>query len=140
VHLPQGATGQPEVVAQVDTADAERALEVLDLLPLPLRLDAGDEPISRITAHGYLFGNSAAYDGRAPSGARTLRDDPAFSKAVPNRDQASLIGYLNIASIMDADESISAKDRADWKHLGAVGLSWTPRSEGNSLTIRVTTR
>ncbi|MEO6501000.1 MAG: DUF3352 domain-containing protein [Jatrophihabitantaceae bacterium] len=139
LRLPQGASGDPQIAAQVTTDDPDRALEVLDSLGLPFGF-APDSLHTQKTADGYLLSNSASYDPRAPAGVPTLGADPAFQKAVPDRANAGLIGYLNLGGMLDADEHASAKDKADWKHVGSLGLSVVPTSDGSRINFRLTTR
>lgn len=139
LRLPQGSGGDPEIAAQVTTGDADRAMELLDSLGLPFGFSP-DGLHTRATADGYLLSTSAGYDPKAPAGARTLGEDPAYQKAVPDRADAGLIGYLNLGAILDSDKHASAKDKADWKHVGALGLSVVPTSDGSRINFRLTTR
>lgn len=139
LRLPQGADGDPEIAAQVSTDDADRAMELLDTLGLPFGFPP-DSLRTQATADGYLLSNSDRYDPRAPAGARTLGADPAYQKAVPDRADAGLIGYLNLGKIIDSDQHASAKEKADWKHVGALGLSVVPTPDGTRINFRFTTR
>jgi hypothetical protein len=51
-----------------------------------------------------------------------------------------MIAYVNLGSILDSDPDASAKDKADWKHLGAFGMSIVATSDGTRMTLRLTTR
>ncbi|MEO7259778.1 MAG: DUF3352 domain-containing protein [Jatrophihabitantaceae bacterium] len=139
LRLPQGANGDPEIAAQISTSGADRAIQLMDSLGRPFGF-AADSLHAQLTADGYLVSNSLGYDPRAAAGARTLGADPAFQKAVPDSAKAGMIGYLNLGSILDSDSSASAKEKADWKHVGAVGLSVVPTSDGSRVTLRLTTR
>jgi hypothetical protein len=138
-RLPEGADGDPEIAAQISTTGADRALQLLDSLGAPFGLPA-DSLHAQRTADGYLLSNSASYDPRARPGVRTLGADPTFQKAVPDSAGASLIAYVNLGGILDSDPQVSTKEKADWKHLGAFGMSVVPTSDGTRMTIRVTTR
>jgi Protein of unknown function (DUF3352) len=138
-RLPHGVDADPEVAAQISTTGGGRAMQLLDSLGAPFGLPPGSLHTQR-TASGYLLSNSASYDPRARPGARTLGADPAFSKAVPDSAGASLIGYVNLARILDSDPEASSKDKADWKHLGALGMSAVPTPDGTRIVIRLTTR
>ncbi|MBV9823775.1 MAG: DUF3352 domain-containing protein [Actinobacteria bacterium] len=138
MRLP-GGSADPQFAAQVKTDQAAHALQLLDSLARPFGLPP-DELHARSTSGGYLISTSADYDPRAASGARKLGDDPAFQKAVPNRANAGLIGYANLGRILDEDPETSAQDKADWKHLGSLGMSVVPTSDGGRVTIRLTTR
>jgi hypothetical protein len=138
-RLPHGVDGNPEVAAQISTTGADRAMRLLDALGEPFGLPPGSLH-SRRTTDGYLLSNSASYDPRARAGARTLGADPAFTKAVPDSTDASLLGYVNLGGILDSDPEASAKDKADWKHLGALGLSMVPTPDGTRMVLRLTTR
>ena len=134
-----GVAGDPEVAAQVSTAGADRALDLLDSLGAPFGLPS-DSLHAQRTADGYLLSTSASYDPRPRPGVRTLAEDPTFQKAVPDRANAGLVAYVNLGSILDSDPDVSAKDKADWKHLGAVGMTVSPTSDGTRMTLRLTTR
>ncbi|HEX8305575.1 MAG TPA: DUF3352 domain-containing protein [Jatrophihabitans sp.] len=139
LRLPHGASAEPEIAAQVATDDANRAGQLLDSLAQPFGFLTEDlHP--QITGDGYLVSTSPGYDPRARPGARTLGDDPAFQKAVPDSAGASMIAYVNFGGILDSDPGASAKDKADWKHLGAFGMSVVPTSDGTRMTMRLTTR
>jgi len=138
-RLPKGADGDPEIAAQVSTTDADRAVRLVGSVVAPFGLPA-DSVHAQRTADGYLVSNSASYDPRARPGAGTLGADPTFQKAVPGSAGASLIAYVNLGGILDSDPQASAKDKADWKHLGAFGMSVVPTSDGTRMTIRLTTR
>lgn len=139
VRLPQGADGDPEIAAQVTTDDGDRAMELLDTVGLPFGFPP-DSLRTQATADGYLLSTSDRYDPRAPTGARTLGADPAYQKAVPDRADAGLIGYLNLGRILDSDRHASAKEKADWKHVGSLGLSVVPTPDGSRINFRFTTR
>ena len=138
-RLPRGFSGDPEIAAQITTSGGDRAITLLDSLGAAFGLPP-DSLHAQRTAAGYLLSNSAGYDPRTGPGVRTLGDDPAFQKAVPDRAGAGLIGYVNIGSILDSDPHVSAKDKSDWKHLGAFGISVVPTSDGARTTFRLTTR
>ncbi len=139
LRLPQGSSGDPEIAAQVTTDGADRAMRLLDSLGQPFGFPPGSLH-TQATADGYLLSNSAGYDPRATAGAPTLGTDPAFQQAVPDRADAGLIGYLDLGGILDSDRHASAKDKADWKHVGALGLSVVPTSDGSRINFRLTTR
>ena len=139
LRLPQGSSGDPEIAAQVTTDDADRAMRMVDSLGRPFGFPT-DSLHTRATPDGYLLSNSAGYDPRSTAGAATLGADPAFQKAVPDRADAGLIGYLNLGAILDSDKHASAKEKADWKHVGALGLSVVPTSDGSRINFRLTTR
>ena len=139
LRLPHGASGEPEVAAQVATKDANRAGQLLNSLAGPFGFRAEDLHV-QLTGDGYMVSTSSSYDPRARPGARTLGDDPTFQKAVPDSAGAGLIGYVNLGRILDSDPEASAKDKADWKHLGAFGMSMVPTSDGARMTLRLTTR
>ncbi|MDQ1721786.1 MAG: hypothetical protein QOI26_1520 [Pseudonocardiales bacterium] len=139
VNLPHGASGEPEIAAQVSTSGAARATQLIDMLSRSF-LFSSDSVHTQRTTDGYLLSNSPSYDPRARAGAPTLGDDPAFRKAVPHAASASLIGYLNLGSILDSDQQVSAKQKTDYKHVGSLGLSMTPTPDGSTITVRLTTR
>ncbi len=139
VRFQHGLTAEPEFAAQVRTSGADRALQLLGTLGEPFGFSS-ENLHPRRTADGYLISTSAGYDPRPPAGTRTLGDDPAFQKAVPDRAQAGLIGYVNLGAILDSDPEASAQDKADWKHIGSVGLAAVPTSDGSRLVLRFTTR
>ena len=138
-RLPRGTGGDPEIAAQITTNGADRAIRLLDSLGAAFGLPP-DSLHAQRTAAGYLLSNSTRYDPRAPAGVRTLGDDPTFQKAVPDRAEAGLIGYVDLGRILDADPHVTAKDKSDWKHLGAFGISVVPTSDGTRTTLRLTTR
>jgi hypothetical protein len=138
-RFPRGTGGAPDVAAQVSTTGANRAVQLLDSLGQPFGFSSEDLHPRR-TADGYLVSTSPGYDPRPAAGTGTLGDDPAFRKAVPDRAQAGLIGYVNFGSLLDADPGTSAKDKADWKHVGSLGLSVVTTSDGGRMTLRFTTR
>ncbi len=139
MQVPATGTGDAHVAAQVSTTDPQRAMEVIDMLRKRLQLGPDKLRATR-TAHGYTVSNSPSYDGKAGPGSTPLGDDPTFKKAVVDSAKASLVGYLNVGRIIDSDPTVSATDKADWKHVGAIGLSVTPTPDGNAMTIRMTTR
>jgi hypothetical protein len=138
-RLNQGASGDPDIAAQISTREADRAMGLLDALGRPFGFPE-DSLHAQRTADGYLVSTSPGYDPRAAAGVPTLGADPAFQKAVPDSARAGLIGYVNIGAILDSDRHVSAKDKADWKHAGLLGLSVTPTSDGSRITLRLTTR
>ena len=138
LRMPPGG-GDPQVAAQVSTDRAARALQLLDTLGEPFGFPS-ENLHPRQTPGGYLISTSADYDPRAAAGAKKLGDDPNFQKAVPNRDHAGMIGYVNIGTILDTDPNTSAQDKADWKHLGALGMSVVATPDGGRMTFRLTTR
>ena len=138
-RLSHGVAGDPEVAAQVSTTGADRALDLLDSLGAPFGMPAGSLHAQR-TADGYLLSTSASYDPRPRPGVRTLAEDAAFQKAVPDHANAGLVAYVNLGSILDSDPDASPKDKADWKHLGAVGMTVAPTSDGTRMNLRLTTR
>jgi hypothetical protein len=138
-RFPNGPDDDPDIAAQISTTGADRALQLLDSLGASFGVPP-DTLHSQRTADGYLLSNSESYDPRPRPGVRTLGDDPAFKKAVPDSAQAGLIGYVNLGRILDSDPETTAKEKSDWKHLGALGLSVVPTSDGSRTTIRLTTR
>ena len=59
-----------------------------------------------------------------------------FRSAVPDAEHASVVGYVDIAGMVDRfGADLSASDRATLAHLSAVGLSVT--TEGDTLSYRV---
>jgi hypothetical protein len=134
-----GLGEDPEVAAQISTTGADRAMQLLDSLGESFGLPADGLHPQR-TADGYLLSTSESYDPRARPGVRTVGEDPTFQKAVPDRAQAGLIAYVNLGKILDSDPEVSAKDKADWKHLGAFGMSVVPTSDGTRMIMRLTTR
>ncbi|MDQ1743232.1 MAG: hypothetical protein QOE23_1571, partial [Pseudonocardiales bacterium] len=139
VKFPHGMTADPAIAAQVSTSGADRALQLLGSLGEPFGFSS-ETLHPRRTADGYLISTSPDYDPRPTAGTPTLGDDPAFQKAVPDRAQASLIGYVNLGALLDSDPETSAKDKADWKHVGSLGLSAVTTSDGGRMTLRFTTR
>jgi hypothetical protein len=131
--------GDPEFAAQVSTDKAARALQLLDSLGRPFGFPT-ESLHARLTSGGYLISTSPGYDPRPAPGARPLGNDPAFQKAVPDRAKAGLIGYVDLGGILDTEPSLSAQDKADWKHAGALGLSIVATSDGGRMTFRFTTR
>jgi Protein of unknown function (DUF3352) len=141
VHLPHGTSGEPDVAVQVSTSGAGRAKQLIDELSQqpPLDFFTGNLHAS-LTSGGYLVSTNPGYQPQARPGSLALGDDPAFVKAVPNSAKAGLIGYVNIGSLLDSDPQASAKDRADWKHVGSLGLSSIPGPDGDRILLRLTTR
>ncbi|HST47964.1 DUF3352 domain-containing protein [Jatrophihabitans sp.] len=138
-RLRSGGTGDPEIAAQVSTAQADRAMQLLDTLGEPFGFPSESLHARKIPG-GYQVSTSPDYDPRPGPGVRTLGNDPTFQKAVPDRANATLIGYLNLGQILDADPSTSPQEKADWKHVGALGLSMVATSDGSRMTFRFTTR
>jgi hypothetical protein len=138
VRFSQGSSEDPEIAAQVSTDDAGRALHLMDSLGRPFGFS--DVLHSQRTADGYLVSTSAGYDPRVVAGGPTLGADPAFSKAVPASAEAGLVGYVNLGAMLDSDRRASAKVKADWKHVGSIGLSVVPTSDGSRINLRLTTR
>lgn len=141
VSLPHGTAGDPDVAVQASTGAAGRAMQLIDELGQqpPLSLFAGSLHATP-TARGYQVSTDPSYQPQAGPGSLPLGDDPAFVRAVPNRKQAGLIGYVNIGRLLDSDQQVSAKDRADWKHAGSLGLSVSPTPDGSLVLLRLTTR
>lgn len=139
VQFPHGVAADPAIAAQVVTSEADRALQLLDSIGEPFGFSSQNLHPRR-TADGYLISTTSDYDPRPAAGSRTLGDDPAFAKAVPDRARAGVIGYVNLGALLDSDPDTSAKDKADWKHVGSLGLSVVPTSDGSRMTLRFTTR
>ena len=91
---------------------------------------------------GYVVaGDQATLDALAADGG--LADTPALRAAVVDRDAASAIGYVNLASVVDqlvAQGGTHAEEAATFSAVEALGFSVTGTDEGSRFVLRITTR
>ncbi len=132
-----GDVENPGFGARVATDDPERAIEVIDRLAnepefgLPVR----PEPVEG----GYLL-TSNPYVGQTLTADGGLGDTDAFQAAVPAAEDATAVGFANLATIIEQIPESDGFRRDDYAALDAVGFSSTPTDEGSRFVLRITTR
>ncbi len=134
-----GDLENPGVGARVATDDPERAIDVLGRLAEnpDLGLPFTPSPVDG----GYVVGSDpAVIDGLTADGG--LGDTEEFQAAVPGADDATAVGFVDLATILEqvpdsGDEGFQPSDLAA---LEAVGFSAAPTDEGSRFVLRITTR
>jgi len=135
-----GDLERPQFGARVVTDDPEGAARLLDVviddpqLGLPAVYDTVDG--------GYVVGSDdAALDLLSGNGG--LGDTPAFRSAVADAEEASAIGYVDLAAVIEQARDQggeTAEQAARFSALEALGLSGTSTDEGGRFVLRITTR
>ena len=127
------ADALPSGALHVTTDKGTRAVEVLDdLLP-----QLGQDVKASKTADGYQLTLPSSAQAAFGKPTRTLASTPAFTKAVPDAGTAAAVVYVNIGDLVDRYGD--AKDKKDYAHVGAFGMS-AKGGPDSSFTVRITTR
>jgi hypothetical protein len=132
-----GDLAEPQVGVRADTDDPARATEVLDALvqqfelPVPL--------VPQQVEGGYVLATDEATAGAlADDGG--LGDSERFRAAVGSTDEASAVGYVDLAAIIDQLRADGNADADRVAPLDTLGFTSTPTDEGSRFVLRVTTR
>ena len=126
--------GMPSLALMVGTASADKGMNLAHRL-------LGKSAHVVKTHSGYLVTNRTGYaDQLTGPHAATLGSTPAFKLAVPDAANATALGYVNLARLIAGVPGASAKDKADWKNLSALGLSAHTTRDGGTFTLRLTTK
>jgi hypothetical protein len=133
-HVP----GQPAFGVRAVTDDAERATSVLKgfdyafdlgIRTVPASVDDGYVLAADVTAARALAGEDAG-----------LGDSAAFQAAVPGADDATAIGYADLATILEQLPQGGGFRASDYEAVQAFGFSSTPTDKGTRQVLRITTR
>ena len=133
--LALGANGpEPEVAFR---SNGDRA--VIDKL---LTGDTGSTPITVKDGKDdtYVVGSSDGYADSVGSDGG-LGDSDAFKDAVPDADDASMIGYLDVSKAVEAfGDEMDDEERSYAEPLSAVGISVSGEEDHADYRLRITTK
>jgi hypothetical protein len=135
-----GDLGNPAFGARVTTEQPQEAVRLLDRV---LSSPEFAVPVIYSDADGgyVVASDQATLDALAADGG--LADTPAFRAAVADRDDASAIGYVNLAAVVDqlvAQGGDHGEEAAKFSAVEALGFSATGTDEGSRFVLRITTR
>jgi hypothetical protein len=136
-----GDVEDPRVGARVVTEDGDRATEIIDDLLAQSGADLEIE--SAPVDDGFVLGTDAATADALAAGDGGLGDTGAFQEAVADPDDASAIGYVDLASVVDqlvAQGGDVGEEAAKYTAVEALGFSATSTDEGSRFVLRITTR
>jgi hypothetical protein len=129
---------QPQFGLRAVTDDPERASDIVTGLIYGFDLDIRTVPAA--VDDGYVLGTDVT-TARALAGEDPgLGSSTAFRAAVPGADDATLVGYADLARILDQVPARDGIRPEDYQALQAVGFSSTPTDEGSRVVLRITTR
>ena len=92
---------------------------------------------------GYAFGTDDRAAQAVSGDDGGLWDSERFQDAVADADDASAIGYVDLAAVVDAAIAAGGPDAAeaeDFAALDALGISVTGTDEGSRIVLRLTVR
>jgi hypothetical protein len=134
-----GSFENPAFGARVVTDDPDRATDVLGRLASDPSLGLPVTPVP--VDGGYVVGSDPDVADTL-TGVGGLGDTDAFEAAVPDADDATALGFANLAALLDQvpDSGGEGFQPSDLDALEAVGFSSTPTDEGSRFVLRITTR
>ncbi len=123
--------------ARVRTDDPARALELIDLFE-----DTGSEEVHSAPApDGYAFSTDPDHLADAFNGDMTLADNPAFAKAVPDADDASVLLFVDIPDVLAIFDSFApSESEPEPSPLEAFGATATGEAGNGEFKLRLTFR
>jgi hypothetical protein len=123
--------------ARVRTDDPARALELIDLFD-----DTASEEVHSAPAPGgYVFSTDRENMADAFNGDMTLADNPAFAKAVPDADDASVLVFVDITDVIAIFDSFGPSDsEPEPSPLEAFGATATGEAGNGEFKLRLTFR
>jgi hypothetical protein len=131
----------PAVGVRVVTEDGRRAAVLVnELLTLP---EFGLETVPAGVDDGYAFGTDQAAAQAVSADDGGLWNSERFRDAVADPDAASVIGYVDLAAVVEQAAALGGQDgvdAADFAALDALGFSVTSTDEGSRIVVRITTR
>jgi hypothetical protein len=129
---------QPQFGIRAVTDDPERASDIVT--GLIYAFDLGIRTVPAAVDDGYVLGTDVT-TARALAGENPgLGSSAAFRAAVPEADDATTVGYANLARILDQVPAGDGFRPEDYQALQAVGFSSTPTDQGSRVVLRITTR
>jgi hypothetical protein len=136
-----GDLEDPRVGVRVVTEDGERALDIVDdLLAQPeIGLPLEPAPVD----DGYVLGTDASTAEELAAGDGGLGGTDAFEDAVADADDASAVGYVDLAAVVEqlrAQGGETAAEAEKFAAVEALGFSASSTDEGSRFVLRVTTR
>jgi hypothetical protein len=140
-----GEVANPRVGARVVTEDGARAAEIVDdlLAEAGAEAGAGVELVPAPVEDGYVLGTDAATGDELAAGDGGLGSTDAFRAAVADPDDASAMGYVDLAAVIDqliAEGGETGKEAATFAAVDTFGFSATSTDEGGRFVLRITTR
>lgn len=122
---------------RVRTDEAARALELIDLFA-----DTASEKVHSTPApDGYVFSTDPDHMADAFNGDMTLGDNPAFAKAVPDADDASVLLFVDIPDVLAILDSFAPSDsEPEPSPLEAFGATATGEAGNGEFKLRLTFR
>jgi hypothetical protein len=135
-----GDLQSPGLGARVVTDEPEAAARSID--SILSSLGAGAAPVYSFGDGDYVVATDAAAADAlgAPGG---LGDSDAFQAAVADPDAARMIGYVDLAAVLDevvAQGGEAGEEAAKFSAVDALGLSVAGTDEGSRFVLRITTR
>ena len=128
----------PQFGMRAVTDDPERATDVIK--GFDYAFDLGIRTVPAAVDDGYVLATDVT-TARALAGEDAgLGDSAAFQAAVPGADDASLIGYADLAAILEQIPEGDGFEAADYEAVEAVGVTSTPTEKGTRFVLRITTR
>jgi hypothetical protein len=133
-----GDLENPQFGVRAVTDDPERGSAILkgfnhafDLgIPVvPASVDDGYGLATDATAARALAGDDAG-----------LADSDAFRDAVPGADDATLVGWVDLAAVQQQVPDTGDVRAEDYEAVEALGFTSTPTDEGSRFVLRLTTR
>lgn len=130
----------PHIGIRVDTEEPERAIGIVDRLLSDPQL--GVPAYSSQLSDGYVVATSPdAADVLGGDG--DLGETDAFQAAVVDPDEATAIGFVDLAAIVDqlGEQDLGGGfEASDYAALDALGFSAGSTPEGGRFVLRITTR
>jgi hypothetical protein len=136
-----GDAAAPSFGARVVTDDGERASELVqNVLASP---EFGLEAVVSPVAGGYALASDAAALEAVSGTDGGLAGTDAFQAAVAAPEDATVIGYVDLAAVVEqlvAQGGETGAEAAKFSAVEALGLSVSSTDEGSRFVLRITTR
>ena len=136
----RGDLDQPSFGARVTTDDPQTAIGVVEAVA-----EMGGPEFPLVTGPvdgGYVVASDPALAG-ALAGDGGLGGTDAFRAAVADPEDATAVGYVDLAALLDslvAQGGETGAEAEKWSAAEALGFSTAPSEDGGRFVLRVTTR
>ena len=136
----RGDLDQPAFGVRVTTEDPQKAVGIVEAI-----IAMGGPELALSTGPvdgGYVVASDPAL-ADALGGDGGLGDTDAFRAAVPDPEDASAVGFVDLAAVVDslvAQGGETGAEAQKWSAVEALGLSGGSTDEGGRFVLRLTTR
>jgi hypothetical protein len=134
----RGDLQDPQVGIRATTEDPDRATGILGgfIYAFDLPIDGVPAPVD----DGYVLATDDLTARALMGEDGGLASTQAFRAAVPAADDATLVGYADLATILEQIPQGGGFKASDYEAVQALGFSSTPTDKGARQVLRITTR